>query len=195
MKRIGIVFVMAAGLMHAQTWDSLVDHFFDEAVFPFNPTEAVSQGFHAYDAQLEDYSKAAMQKQVEAWKGGAAASALTTSNWSTQEWLHFLRALPDTIPAQRLDDLDKSFKLSSSGNSEIQFEWFRIAIANHYEPAFAALEHFLTSQGRRKFVAPLYADLAKTEWGKPIAMRIYRQARPTYHSVATGTIDKTLSWK
>ncbi len=138
---------------------------------------------------------AAVDKQVEAWKGGAAASALTTSNWSTQEWLHFLRALPDTIPAQRLDDLDKSFKLSSSGNSEIQFEWFRIAIANHYEPAFAALEHFLTSQGRRKFVAPLYADLAKTEWGKPIAMRIYRQARPTYHSVATGTIDKTLSWK
>jgi uncharacterized protein (DUF885 family) len=66
MKRIGIVFVMAAGLMQAQTWDSLVDHFFDEAVFPFNPTEAVSEGFHAYDAQLEDFSKDSMQKQVAA---------------------------------------------------------------------------------------------------------------------------------
>ncbi|HXE62450.1 MAG TPA: DUF885 domain-containing protein [Bryobacteraceae bacterium] len=66
MRRIGIVFVMAAGLMHAQTWDSLVDHFFDDAVFPFNPTTAVSDGFHAYDAQLEDFSKAAMQKQVAA---------------------------------------------------------------------------------------------------------------------------------
>lgn len=136
----------------------------------------------------------AVAKQVDAWKGGAAASSLKTNGWSTQEWLHFLRALPDTIASARLDDLDKSFKLSSSGNSEIQFAWFKIAIANHYEPAFAALEHFLTSQGRRKFVAPLYADLAKTDWGKAMAMRIYAKARPTYHSVATGTIDKTLNW-
>jgi hypothetical protein len=26
-------------------------------------------------------------------------------------------------------------------------------------------------------------------------MRIYAKARPTYHSVAVGTIDKTLGWK
>jgi hypothetical protein len=137
---------------------------------------------------------AAVEKQTESWKGGAQASTLQTSNWSTHEWLHFLRGLPDTIPAARLADLDKTFKLSSSGNSEIEFVWLRKAIANHYEPAFPALEKFLTSQGRRKFVAPLYADLAKTNWGKAMAMRIYAKARPTYHSVAVGTIDKTLSW-
>ncbi len=66
MKRIAIVFVMAAGLMNAQTWDSLVDHFFDEAVFPFSPTTAVEDGFHQYDGQLEDFAKATMQKQVAA---------------------------------------------------------------------------------------------------------------------------------
>jgi aminopeptidase N len=137
----------------------------------------------------------AVGRQVDAWKSGESATTLATHGWSTQEWLHFLRALPDTIPAARLDDLDKSFNLSSSGNSEIQFAWLKIAIANHYKPAFGALEHFLTSQGRRKFVAPLYADLAKTAWGKPIAMRIYANARPTYHSVAVDTIDKTLNWK
>lgn len=138
---------------------------------------------------------AAVEKQVEAWKGGATASSLSTKDWSTHEWLHFLRALPDTIPASRLDDLDKTFKLSSSGNSEIMFAWLRIAIANHYEPAFGALEHFLTSQGRRKFVAPLYADLAKTGWGKALAMSIYAKARPTYHPVSVGAVDKILGWK
>jgi leukotriene-A4 hydrolase len=138
---------------------------------------------------------AAVEKQSDSWKSGAAAATLVTKNWSTQEWLHFLRALPDTIPAARLDDLDRTFKLSSSGNSEVLYAWLKIAIANKYEPAFPALERFLTSQGRRKFVAPLYADLAKTDWGKPMAMRIYAKARPTYHSVAVGTIDKTLGWK
>ena len=136
-----------------------------------------------------------VEKQVDAWKGGSSAASLSTKEWSTHEWLHFLRALPDTIPAERLADLDKTFKLSSSGNSEIQFAWFKIVIANRYEPAFAALEHFLTSLGRRKFIAPLYADLAKTDWGKPMAMRIYTRARPTYHSVATQTIDKSLNWQ
>ena len=136
----------------------------------------------------------AIEQQVSSWKGGAAASTLTTSNWSTHEWLHFLRALPDTIAADRLADIDKTFKLSTSGNSEILFAWLKKAIANRYEPAFPALERFLTIQGRRKFVAPLYADLAKTDWGKKMAMDIYRRARPMYHSVAVGTIDRTLNW-
>jgi aminopeptidase N len=152
-------------------------------------------GLPANAPVIKSEAFAAVEKQVEAWKGGAAASTLTTSGWSTHEWLHFLRALPDTIAKPKLDELDRTFKLSTSGNSEIQFAWFRIAIRNHYEPAFAALEHFLTSQGRRKYVAPLYADLAQTTWGKPMAMRIYAKARPTYHSVASGTIDKTLGWK
>jgi uncharacterized protein (DUF885 family) len=86
MKRIGIVFVMAAGLMHAQTWDSLVDHFFDDAVFPFNPTTAVSEGFHAYDAQLEDFSKAAMQKQVaQLLKYRGQFSAFPTAHLSADQ--------------------------------------------------------------------------------------------------------------
>jgi len=137
---------------------------------------------------------AAVERQVEAWKSGGSAASLETQTWSTHEWLHFLRTLPDTISAARMADLDSTFKLSSSGNSEVLFAWLRKAIANRYQPAFPALERFLTSQGRRKYVAPLYADLAKTDWGKAMAMDIYRRARPTYHSVSTGTIDETLNW-
>ena len=151
-------------------------------------------GIPANIPQITSTAFTAVEKQVDQWKGGGGASALSTKSWSTQEWLHFLRALPDTIGADRLADLDKTFNLSQSGNSEILFEWLRIAIRNRYEPAFPALERFLTSQGRRKYIAPLYADLAKTDWGKAMATRIYTRARPTYHSVSTGTIDKTLGW-
>ncbi len=144
-------------------------------------------------AQSDAFTK--VEAQVNAWKNGAPASALQTTGWTTQEWMHFLRSLPDTIPAARLANLDNTFKLSSSGNSEILFAWLRHAIANRYSPAFPALENFLMSQGRRKYVAPLYEDLSKTDWGKRMAMDIYRRARPTYHSVSTGTIDKTLGWQ
>lgn len=159
-----------------------VERWIFEPGVPSNIAPATSEAF------------AAVEQQGNAWKGGAAASTVQAADWSTQEWLHFLRTLPDTIPQARLAELDSTFRLSSSGNSEILFAWLRKAIANRYEPAFPALQRFLTTQGRRKFVAPLYADLAKTDWGKRMAMNIYRTARPTYHSIATGTIDKTLNW-
>jgi leukotriene-A4 hydrolase len=137
---------------------------------------------------------AAVARQAEIWKSGGATSALQTTNWSTQEWLHFLGALPDTVPTSRLAELDRAFRLSSSGNSEILKAWLQIAIRNRYEPAFPALKTFLTSQGRRKFLAPLYAELAKTDWGRKMAIDIYRRARPTYHSVSVSRIDQILGW-
>jgi leukotriene-A4 hydrolase len=136
----------------------------------------------------------AVDKQGEAWKNGGPAASLQTDKWSSHEWLHFLRALPDTIPANRLVELDNTFHLSASGNSEILFAWLEIAIRNRYQPAFAALERFLTSQGRRKFVRPLFTDLAKTDWGRAMATDIYRRARPTYHSVTSTSVDQVLHW-
>ncbi|HUQ20171.1 MAG TPA: M1 family metallopeptidase [Gemmatimonadaceae bacterium] len=150
-------------------------------------------GIPANIPPVQSAAFAAVDKQVEAWKSGTSASSLETSKWTSHEWLHFLRALPDTIQTARLDDLDKTFKLSSSGNSEILFAWLMIAIKNHYQPAFAALDHFLTSQGRRKFVRPLYAELVKTDWGRAMAVDIYKRARPGYHSVTSGSVDQILN--
>ena len=130
--------------------------------------------------------------QVAAWTGGAPASAVETTAWSTHEWLHFLRALPKAIPRARLDDLDRVFRLSTTGNSEVLFAWLEIAIRTRYEPAFPALERFLTSQGRRKFVRPLYQQLANTTWGREMALKIYARARPTYHAVTATSVDQIL---
>jgi leukotriene-A4 hydrolase len=152
-------------------------------------------GIPANIPPVQSAAFAAVDKQVGTWKTGAPASALQTTKWSTHEWLHFLRALPDTIPQMRLAELDSTFKLSTIGNSEILFAWLQIAIKNRYQPAFAALDHFLTSQGRRKFVRPLYTELAKTDWGRAMAMDIYGRGRPTYHSVTSTSVDQILNWK
>src|SRR3954465_10613236 len=49
----------------SSAWDKLVDEFFD-SYFQFNPSTGTSSGFHQYDTQLEDYSRAGVDKQV-AW--------------------------------------------------------------------------------------------------------------------------------
>lgn len=135
---------------------------------------------------------AKVDAQVQAFHDGADLSALQTDGWSTHEWLHFLRGLDGQYDAERLGALDARFRLTETGNSEILFEWLRVAIRNRYEPAFPALDRFLVSQGRRKFLRPLYADLVATDWGRPIAEDIYRRARPGYHPVSQGTIDEVL---
>ncbi len=64
-----------------------------------------------------------------------------------------------------------------------------------YEPAYPRLEEFLTSQGRRKFLKPLYEELVKTAAGRERARRIYAKARPTYHPISAATIDALLKGK
>ncbi|MBB4635124.1 M1 family metallopeptidase [Longimicrobium terrae] len=133
---------------------------------------------------------AAVEAQAQAFDRGTPAAQLQTSGWSTQEWQHFLGALPQTMTAARLADLDRAFGLSRQGNSEILFAWLQMAVRNRYQPAVPALEQFLTSQGRRKFVRPLFAALMEQgTWGQPLARRIYAVARPGYHPVTATSVD------
>jgi hypothetical protein len=125
---------------------------------------------------------------------GTAPTSLKTKDWNTQEWLHFLRNLPATADAARLATLDQAFGFTRSGNAEIAAAWFERAIRARYEPAYPALESFLLKVGRRKFLRPLYTELAKTPEGLAWAKRVYSQARPGYHSVSVGTIDQILGW-
>jgi len=135
----------------------------------------------------------AVSAHAKAFAAGSAAAPLPTSAWTTQEWLHFLNELPATLSSAQLVDLDTTFHLSSRGNSEVLFAWLRIAIGHSYRPAMPAVERFLTSQGRRKFLRPLYEDLMATDWGAAEARRIYAIARPTYHAVAVNTLDQIVN--
>ena len=135
-----------------------------------------------------------VDKQVEKFVAGTPASQLDTAQWSSHEWLHFVRALPLELNNDRLAELDKTFGFTQTGNSEVLMAWLLQAIKHSYEPAYLKLEHFLVNTGRRKFLTPLYGELIKTDEGKKRAMAIYEKARPNYHFVATNTIDEMLNW-
>ncbi len=49
-----------------QTFNFLADQFFSDVYFHFAPTAGTSAGLHQYDAQLEDYSAANIQKEIAA---------------------------------------------------------------------------------------------------------------------------------
>ena len=57
------------------------------------------------------------------------------------------------------------------------------------------MEEFLIRVGRRKFLEPIYEELAKSEEGLAFANRVYEKARPNYHSISYQTIDDILDWE
>jgi hypothetical protein len=71
-----LAFLLAAMSMQAQVgastphqsenWDALVDRYFNEAVFPFNPSEATEAGIHNFDNSIEDYAADTIQKETGA---------------------------------------------------------------------------------------------------------------------------------
>jgi leukotriene-A4 hydrolase len=158
-----------------------VDEWIEEPGLPSNATMPRSNAFARVDAE------------VERFKAGTPARELQTSEWVTQQWQHFLSQLPARLRETQLRQLDEAFAFSKTGNSEVLFAWLRIAIRHHYTPALPALEHFLTSQGRRKFLQPLYQDLMASDWGRAEAVRIYAKARTLYHAVSTTTLDRIVS--
>ncbi len=142
--------------------------------------------------QSDAFSK--VDVQITAWSKNTPAEKLDTKGWVTQQWIHFLRNLPKTLTVAQMKDLDKALHFTKSGNSEIQCEWLQTSIVNRYAEAYPALEKFLTTVGRRKFLKPLYQKLAESPEGMALANKIYAKARPGYHSVSTGTIDGILKF-
>ncbi len=129
----------------------------------------------------------AVDKAIISFRKGYPLENIQSENWSSHEWLHFLRQLPNEISMAELKKLDTAFNFTNSGNSEILNAWFQIAIPNGYSKVDKALEDFLMTVGRRKFLQPLYESLYLKDPQR--AKRIYKKARENYHSVTTQTLD------
>jgi aminopeptidase N len=147
-------------------------------------------GLPAGAAQVASPAFGQVEAEARRFAQGARAATLDVEGWTPQQWQHLLEQLrPTPLSPAQLKDLDATHRLGDTGNSEILFAWLRVAVARQYAPAVPALERFLTTQGRRKFLKPLYEDLMQTAWGQPLARSIYTRARASYHSVAAQTLD------
>ncbi|MEN8956694.1 MAG: M1 family metallopeptidase, partial [Flavobacteriales bacterium] len=119
------------------------------------------------------------------------SSTSTTSDWTTHEWLHFIRGIDSSWSLIDFKEADKVYNFTTSGNSEIAAAWYEQAIKAGYKTVYPELESFLVRVGRRKFLTPLYKALLAVN-DKTTALSIYKKARPNYHFVSTNTMDELL---
>jgi len=126
--------------------------------------------------------------------GDISAADLPTTDWSTHEWLHFLNGLPELTQGQ-YEELDETFSLTGTQNAETAFAWYMQAIKGGYEPAYPALEDFLMTVGRGKFIYRLYGALKDSgrEDLQYWAQDVFEAASPGYHPIAQRRIGDILA--
>lgn len=135
---------------------------------------------------------AKVEAQAKAFADGSLASSVNMDAWSSHEKRHFIQSLPK-LPPERMAELDARFHFSESGNSEVLSAWLEKSIDNRYKAAWPAIERFLTTQGRRKFLVPIYQKLVENPEDAQFARDLYARARPTYHPVSQSTLDGILN--
>ncbi len=118
--------------------------------------------------------------------------AFKRTQYSVQEWLTFIRNLPEDLTFAQMALLDDELSFTTWTNAEIQFEWFLKAISTNYETAYPALKSFLEKVGRRKFILPLYAKMYKYDHSKKNAVDWFLLFKSNYHAVSSNSIEQAL---
>lgn len=135
---------------------------------------------------------ATIDSLIASWKPNQSVKGWHRKINSANQLIYFVRNLPLSISLAELQAIDTEFSFSTSHNSEVQFVWYMLALKKNYKAAYPAIETFLKSVGRRKFVEPLYREMSKTPQNKAWAKRVYASARANYHSVTYHSVDSFL---
>ena len=129
-----------------------------------------------------------------AWSGtNTLPAASLTGKWSTQEWVHFIEGLPETLPVEQLKQLDDAYHFTGTPNGEIAMRWYPLTVRSGYTDARPEIAKFLERVGRRKLIMPIYGALAKTPDGLAFAKQVFAKAKPAYHPITTGSVEEAIA--
>lgn len=134
--------------------------------------------------------------------------------WCTEQTTLFLDSLLDLLDKEgavlkdsTLRHVDGLYQFTASNNSEIKFRWHMLCLKCKVEWIFAHVVSFITTQGRMKFVRPLYRALSgctntkdgiqcqlskDDDDGPQLAAKTFRRYQLIYHPVARKMIARDL---
>jgi len=177
--------------------DYLNEHLLDKYNVTFNTEEWIyNPGIPDNHAIIQSDKLDNVESVIRQILKSNTVDKTLTNNWTTQEWVHFVKNLPDDININQLTLIDDAFDLTHSGNSYIAMVWYEKAVTHNYHgnEVDKSIEDFLVTVGRRWYVSTIYKAFKKAD--KVVeALKIYTKARPNYHAVTANTIDDLFGYK
>ncbi len=188
----------AFSTMHTERFVKyLNENLLDKNKITFNTEEWIYKpGVPANQAIIKSDKFDKVEQSIKGFLGTKKVETAKTKDWTTQEWVHFVKNLPANIKPDQLAKLDQAFNLTNSTNSYVAMVWYEKSIAHNYHGngVDSKIKSFLNSVGRRWYVNTLFKALKKA--GRTAeALDIYKTARGNYHPVTSNTIDALLEFK
>ena len=176
--------------------DYLNTNLLDKNNIIFNTDEWIYKpGVPENAAIIQSDAFTTVEKTLQTFIDTKTIDAATTTEWTPQEWVHFVRNFPKGITPEQMQQLDDTFHFTASTNSYINMVWFEQSILNGYHgnEVDAKISEFLNTVGRRWYVTTLFKAFKKADRVAE-GLTIYKTARANYHSVTANTIDELLEY-
>ena len=176
--------------------DYLNENLLEKNEINFNTDEWVySPGVPSNQSIIQSDKFENAEKAMQQFLVNNEVDVTITTDWTTQEWVHFIRNFPKEMTIEQMALFDNAFNFTDSTNSHIAMVWFEQAINKDYRgnDVDAKIEAFLIQVGRRWYVETLFKAYEKHNKVDE-ALAIYKKSRANYHSVTANTIDKLLGY-
>ncbi|CAG2108930.1 unnamed protein product [Medioppia subpectinata] len=109
------------------------------------------------------------------WSQFRANDISAMDAWQRVEFLNNLLAAPEgKISAAKVEAITRTYGLQDNHNSEIRCLWLRLSLAAHCKAYTADAVQFITSQGRMKFVKPIYKALYAWDETRQLAVDTFK---------------------
>ena len=145
----------------------------------------------------------ASEKLADAWidvdRKGAAVPTANIQSWSSDQITCFLDAVQtyttssqQPLQCRTLKSMEDAYGFGQSQNAEILFRFCQLSIASEDERMLPVILKFVTSQGRMKYVRPLYRALYASKMGKQLAVTAFLQNKSFYHPICAKMVATDL---
>jgi aminopeptidase N len=125
--------------------------------------------------------------------GARAVTADETRGWSASEWQLYLDGVPRPAPPALVEEIERRFNSSASGNAEVLVAWLSLAVQSGHAPSYAVAALFLERVGRMKYLRPLYKALLSQPDAHLVARAAFERARGGYHPIARQLVEGLLA--
>lgn len=96
------------------------------------------------------------------------------------------------LTIEKIEKMDKIYNFTESTNGEIQSRWYELCLNLNWDKIVEPTLKFITSQGRMKYVRPLYRALYNSKVGRDKGIECFKKNRNFYHSICAKMIEKDL---
>ncbi|KAL6763643.1 peptidase family M1-domain-containing protein [Haematococcus lacustris] len=110
-------------------------------------------------------------------------------SWSSEQTVAFLDKLTEframqPMHASMTQKMAAFYRLYATNNAEIRASFFRLALEAEDPEVLPHVTAMLGSQGRMKYLRPLYRAMFKSKMGKQLAVDTFLKHKPGYHPIA-----------